>query len=222
MLLVTQQMDIVAQCISILQEKGYIESDLTLRQAYDKYVHPDVLPMEDDKLWDAIDSTEVLALFQLTSAVGSNIVKQIKPRNIQELIAANALMRLMGEDGKERPADRYCRLKNDISQWYAEMDAAGLTKEEQKTLEKYMLDDYGAPSSQEVLMTILMDENICGFSLKESNEARKLVAKKKMDQIPLFKEKVLTRAKNENIGNYVWTNVIAPQLGYSFNNYGRV
>ena len=57
------------------------------------------------------------------------------------------------------------------------MDAAGLTKEEQKTLEKYMLDDYGAPSSQEVLMTILMDENICGFSLKESNEARKLVAK---------------------------------------------
>ena len=60
-------MDIVAQCISILQEKGYIESDLTLRQAYDKYVHPDVLPMEDDKLWDAIDSTEVLALFQLTN-----------------------------------------------------------------------------------------------------------------------------------------------------------
>ena len=170
-------MDIVAQCISILQEKGYIESDLTLRQAYDKYVHPDVLPMEDDKLWDAIDSTEVLALFQLTSAVGSKIVRESKPRNMRELIPANALMRLMGEGGKERPADRYCRLKNDISQWYAEMDAAGLTKEEQKTLEKYMLDDYGAPSSQEVLMTILMDEDICGFSLKESNEARKLVAK---------------------------------------------
>ena len=176
-MLVTQQMDIVAQCLSILQEKGYIESELTLRQAYDKYVHPDVLPMDDPKLWDAIDSTDVLALFQLTSAVGSNIVKQIQPRNIQELVACNALMRLMGEEGKERPADRYCRLKNDISQWYAEMDAAGLTKEEQKTLEKYMLDDYGAPSSQEVLMTILMDENICGFSLKESNEARKLVAK---------------------------------------------
>ena len=64
-LLVTQQMDIVAQCISILQEKGYIESNLTLRQAYDKYVHPDKLPLNDSKLWDAIDSANLLALFQL-------------------------------------------------------------------------------------------------------------------------------------------------------------
>ena len=83
-------------------------------------------------------------------------------------------MRLTGEKGAERPADRYARLKNDISQWYQEMDNYGLTKDEQTVLEKYMLTDYGAPSSQEVLMTILMDPDTCGFTLAESNAARKI------------------------------------------------
>ena len=63
--LVTEQMDIMAQCIQLLQENGYMEKDLTLRQAYDKYVHPDKLPLNDSKLWDAIDSANSLALFQL-------------------------------------------------------------------------------------------------------------------------------------------------------------
>lgn len=216
-MLVTQQVDIMEQCIEILQDKGYIEKELTLRQAYDKYVHPSKIPLEDDKLWDAIDSTDIVALFQLNTNVGGAIVRKLKPRNVEELIACNSLMRLMGEDGEERPADRYARLKNDISLWYAEMDAVGLTKEEQKVLEKYMLKSYGAPSSQEDLMVILMDEDICGFSLAEANSARKLVAKKQMDKIPEFKEKVLCRAKSRKLGEYVWHSVIGPQLGYSFN-----
>lgn len=214
--LVTEQMDIMAQCIELLQENGYIEKELTLRQAYDKYVHPDKLPLEDEKLWDAIDRADILALFQLNTAVGGNIVRQLQPRNVEELTACNALMRLMGEDGCERPADRYARLKNDISQWYSEMDMAGLTKEEQITMEKYCLSDYGAPSSQEILMTILMDENTCGFTLAEANAARKLVAKKQMDKISEFKEQVLSRAKSEALGKYIWHSVIGPQLGYSF------
>ena len=125
-------------------------------------------------------------------------------------------MRLMGEDGQERPADRYARLKQDISQWYAEMDAIGLTKDEQEVMEKYCLADYGAPSSQEILMTILMDEKTCGFTLSEANAARKLVAKKQMDKIAEFKEKVLSSAKSEKLGQYIWHSVIGPQLGYSF------
>lgn len=214
--LVTEQMDIMAQCIQLLQEHGYFEKELTLRQAYDKYVHPDKIPLEDDKLWDAINKANILALFQLNTAVGGNIVRQLQPRNVDELTACNGLMRLMGEEGQERPADRYARLKKDISAWYREMDLAGLSKSEQKTMEKYCLADHGAPSSQEVLMTILMDEDTCGFTLAEANAARKLVAKKKINEIPAFKEKVLNRAKTEALGHYIWHSVIGPQLGYSF------
>lgn len=122
-------------------------------------------------------------------------------------------MRLMGEEGEERPSDRYTRLKENISLWYEEMDAAGLSKEEQHVLEKHMLQDYGTPSSQESLMIALMDEEICDFSLAEADKARKLVAKKKMNEIPEFRKKVLSRAKSENLGKYVWKTIIAPQLG---------
>ena len=68
--LVTQQVDIMAQCIDILQDQGYIEKELTLRQAYDKYIHPSKIPLDDPKLWDTIDSTDVVALFQLNTNVG--------------------------------------------------------------------------------------------------------------------------------------------------------
>ena len=214
--LVTEQMDIIAQCIQLLQENGYMDKDLTLRQAYDKYVHPDKLPLNDNKLWDVIDSTNVLALFQLNTAVGGNVVRQLLPRNVEELTACNALMRLTGEKGAERPADRYERLKNDISQWYREMDNIGLTKEEQKVLEKYMLIDYGAPSSQEVLMTILMDPDTCNFTLAESNTARKIVAKKQMDKVSELKDKIISRAKRPILGQYIWDYVIMPQASYSF------
>lgn len=211
--LVTEQMDIEAQCIKLLQENGYIEKELTLREAYNKYVHPDKLPLEDSRLWDAIDKANILGLFQLNTAVGGNIVRQLKPRNVEELTACNSLMRLMGEEGQERPSDRYARLKEDISEWYKEMDLAGLTKEEQAIMEKYCLVDYGAPSSQETLMLILMDKDVCDFTLAEANAARKLVAKKKMNEIPAFKEKVFERAKSKALGQYIWHSVIGPQLG---------
>jgi DNA polymerase-3 subunit alpha len=58
------------------------------------------------------------------------------------------------------------------------MDSFGLTKEEEKTLEPYFLSSYGVPPSQEQLMQMLMDEDICGFTLADANAARKTVGKK--------------------------------------------
>lgn len=214
--LVTEQMDIIAQCLQLLQENGYIEKELSLRQAYDKYIHPDKLPLNNSKLWDVIDKADLLALFQFNTAVGGNVVKRLKPRNVEELTACNALTRLSGEPGKERPADKYYRFKNNLSLWYEEMEEWGLTKEEQKVLEKYMLKDYGVPSSQEILMLILMDEDTCGFTLAESNMARKIVAKKQIDKVKELKEKVINKAKRKELGEYIWQNVIMPQASYSF------
>lgn len=214
--LVTQQMDIMAQCIHLLQDAGYFEKDLTLREAYDKYVHPDVIPLEDDRLWDAIDSANILALFQLNTSVGGNVVKQLVPRSVEELVACNALMRLTGEKDAERPADRYERLKKHPEQWQQEMDDWGFSEQEQQVLRKYMGADYGAPSSQEVLMLILMDDDTCHFTLAESNSARKIISKKKVKEIPKLKQKILTQAKNPKLGEYIWEYVIMPQASYSF------
>ena len=125
-------------------------------------------------------------------------------------------MRLSGEDGEERPMNKYYRFKNNINLWYKEMDDFGLTKEEQKAIEPYFKSSYGVPPSQEQLMRMLMDENICGFSLGEANAARKVVGKKQMNKIPELREKVLKSAKSKKLGQYIWKYGAGPQMGYSF------
>lgn len=65
-LLITNVTDKILRTINLLQEAGEIEPDLSLREAYNKYLHPSVLPIHDEKIWDAIDNNKVIDLFQLT------------------------------------------------------------------------------------------------------------------------------------------------------------
>ena len=87
--LVTDVQDKLAETIRLLQENGEIESNLTLRQVYDKYFHPNVLPIDEKKYWEAIHNVSVLGLFQFDSDVGMQAAKKIKPTSILELADAN-------------------------------------------------------------------------------------------------------------------------------------
>lgn len=175
--LVTDVSDKIVETIKLLQENGEIEPDLTLREVYNKYFHPNVLPLDDDRIWDALGDVSVINIFQFDSLEGSKVAKKLKPRTVREMAAANGLMRLMGEDGSERPQDKYAKQKANLSLWYKEMTDFGLTKEEQKVLEKYFKKDYGVPPDQESLMLMLMDKDICGFTLGEANAARKIIGR---------------------------------------------
>ena len=212
--LVTEVQDKLVQAIRFLQEYGEIESDLSLREVYNKYFQPSVLPLEDNKIWNQIQNVTVLDLFQFDSDVGSQAAKKIKPSTILELADANGLMRLMAsEEGGEQPLDKYVRFKNNINLWYDEMKSYGLTDDEVEVLKPHFLKSYGVPPSQEQLMTMLMDENICSFSLKDANVARKIVGKKQMSKIPALHEQVLAQAKSPALGKYVWECGIGPQMG---------
>ncbi len=126
-------------------------------------------------------------------------------------------MRLMtSEKGQETPMEKYIRFKENIELWYAEMRKFGLTEKEQKAIEPYFLPSYGVPPSQEQLMRMLMDENICHFSLKDANAARKIVGKKQMNKIPALKQQILNQAASPCLGNYIWECGVGPQMGYSF------
>ena len=211
--LVTEVQDKLVQTIHLLQKDGEIPADLSLREVYDTYFHPNVLPLDDERIWDALDTVSVINTFQFDSQVGAQVAKKLKPRNILEMTDANGLMRLMGEEGAERPMDKYNRFKKDISLWYQEMTDFGLTKEEQHTLEPYFKSSYGVPPSQEQLMRMLMDDNICHFTLGEANAARKIVGKKLMNKIPDLRKKVLEQASSDKLGQYVWKCGVGPQMG---------
>ena len=216
--LVTEVQDKLAQAIRFLQEDGVIENDgINLRSVYNKYFHPNVLPMDDKKVWDAIQNGTVINVFQFDSEVGSQAAKKIKPTTILELTDANGLMRLMtAEKGAETPMEKYIRFKNNINLWYKEMDSCGLTSEEKGYLEPYFKSSYGVPPSQEQLMLMLMDKNICGFTLAEANAARKIVGKKQMSKIPELHQKILDKASSPKLGKYIWEKGVGPQMGYSF------
>ena len=214
--LVTEISDKIISCFEFLQKDGHVEQDLNLRELYDKYLHPAVLDLDRKDIWEALSQGNVLDVFQFNTAVGLQAAKVIKPKNIGEMTAANALMRLMGEQGKETPMEKYVRMKAEPNLWKKEARDYGLTEEEISVMSKYYERHFGVPPFQEDLMQVLMDENTCGFALSESNAARKLVAKKQMDKIGEFREKIFSRAKTSNMANYLWDTLIAPQLGYGF------
>lgn len=215
-MLVTEISDKIAICIELLQKSNLIDKKMSLKEVYNKYLHPSILNTNDPKLWTSLAEGKVLDVFQFSTGVGLATAKQIKPTNPTQLTSANCLMRLMGEKGKERPIDRYCRMKNDISLWYKEVKERGLSAEEIKILEPYYLPNFGTPTAQEDLMLVCMDKNIAHFTLSEANMARKIVAKKIVDKVPELKEKFISQCTNEILGNYVWETVMMPQMSYAF------
>ena len=86
--LVTEDQDKLTETIKLLQENGEIEKDLSLKQIYDKYFQPEILPIEDNKIWKHLQENDILNVFQFDSDVGSQAAKKIKPRSILEMADA--------------------------------------------------------------------------------------------------------------------------------------
>ena len=212
--LVTEVQDKIVETINLLQQDNKIDPSLSLKEVYDKYLNPEELPIDNAEIWKLLQENSIINIFQFDSDVGSQAAKKIKPSSILEMTDANGLMRLMtSEKGQETPMEKYIRYKKDISLWYKEMKEYGLTEKEIKTVEPYFKDSYGVPPSQEQLMRMLMDENICHFTLAEANTARKIVGKKQMSKIPELRDKVLNQAASPCLGNYIWKCGVGPQMG---------
>lgn len=218
--LTIEALDKIRVALDLLEQDGVIENQGSLKATYDKYLHPDVLVYDDMEMWDLMGSGEVINLFQFDTAVGSQCAKKVKPHSLVDAASANSLMRLMGEKDGEQPVDRYIRMKGNIQLWYNEMKTYGLTKEEISILEPHYLPVYGTPNTQEDMMEVLMNPQITDFDLILANKARKIVAKKKANDVAGFME--LFYEKGEKAGcrkeflAYIWLTCIKPQLGYSF------
>ena len=214
--LVTEICDKISNGVMLLKNDGYFSECDTLRQIYEKYLHPSVIDFQDKRIWDALGNGTVMDVFQFNSNVGLQTAQSVKPVTPIQMTLANAMMRLMGEEGEERPVNRYIRLKNNINLWYDEVRNWGLSEEEIKILEPYYLPRSGVPATQEDLMMVCMDKNIAHFTLKDANTARKIVAKKQMNKIDELKEKFISQCPNRSFGEYVWKTTMGPQMGYAF------
>lgn len=217
--LTIEGLDKIRLTMDQLIKEGYMEWQGTLRDTYNKYLHPDVLDYTTKEMWDWVSENKVVDLFQFDTQTGLQAAKRIKPHSLEELAAANSVMRLMvTEEGQEQPIDTYIRFKNDIEQWYSLMrDKYRLTDKEICILEKYLKSNYGVGDTQEIVMEISMDPNIANFSVADSNKLRKSIAKKKPALQMAMKEQFFKRGKelktSDNLLNYIWKEVVGKQLG---------
>lgn len=219
--LLTEVCDKVIQCYKLLKNAHEIE-DISLKEFYDEYLHPEHIDTTDKRIWDHLAAGDVLDVFQFNSGVGLAMAKAIKATNPLEMTAANAMVRLMSEPGVESQQDRYIRIRDGgLKLFDAEMHRAKLPEKMIAAMHKYCDTYYGCCAIQEQMMQILMDPNIAGFALKDANDARKIVAKKQMKRIPELRQKVYDSigriyANNGDIADYIWEVAVRPQLGYAF------
>mgnify|MGYP001722573583 CR=1 FL=1 len=205
--------------MDMLLQHGHMQWQGSLRDTYNKYLHPDVLDYTTKEMWDWVAENKVVNLFQFDSQIGLQAVKRIKPHNLTELATANSIMRLMAsEPGAEQPIDTYIRYKNDISQWYSCMrDEYHLTEEEIKIVEPYLLPVYGVGDTQEIVMELSMDDHIAGFDVAQSNKLRKGISKKDKNLQAAMKKMFFEHGKeiqtSENLLLYIWKEVVGKQLG---------
>ena len=213
--LVTEISDKIIQCFELLAADGKVESDITLRDLYNKYIHPEVIDTTNPEIWEHLAAGDIMDIFQFSTSVGLAIAKKLKCQNPMEMTAANAMMRLMSEKGKESQQDRYVRIQQQgLNVFDLEMREAGFNNEQLELMHKHCDPYWGCCAIQEQMMELLMD--VAGFTLGEANTARKIVGKKQMSKIPELREKVFSSFTSSRVAYYFWENAIAPQLGYAF------
>lgn len=176
-LLTIKSLDKIRYCLDLLIEDKVIEPEPTLKETYNKYLAPNVLDYETKEMWELVDTGEIAGLFQYNTELAISISKKLKPRSLVELANGNSLMRLMSEDGKINPVDKYISFKNNSELWEQEMDKYNLTQKEREIIRKYFSYCFGVPSQQEDLQRIVMDRETWNYDVGQSTHCRKVISK---------------------------------------------
>tara|TARA_R100001591_G_scaffold27031_1_gene37366 strand:- start:3773 stop:6328 length:2556 start_codon:yes stop_codon:yes gene_type:complete len=141
-------------------------------------------------------------LFQIEAETNFKVCQQIAPQNLEQLSAVVAIARPGALDFKDSYAD-YVR--------------TGEFQSVHEFFDDILSYTGGIPLYQEQLMKMAVK---VGFSLDESEQLRRIVGKKKVDQMPAWKAKIEQKIEENEldpaIGDVLWR-VAEDSANYSFN-----
>jgi DNA polymerase-3 subunit alpha len=107
--LTVSALDRIHQTMNYMLEDGTMEWQGSLRRTFNHYIGMDNLDYTSSDMWDLVGKGLISSLFQFDTLVGSQAIKDIQPRSVEELAISSSLMRLMGEG--ELPLAKYARFK---------------------------------------------------------------------------------------------------------------
>ena len=216
-LLSIDALECIRSCLDTLVQNGKMEWKGNLRDTYNYYLSYDVLEKDNKEMWDLLPT--MTNAFQYDTRAGKEALRKIGAQNLTELTLANGLMRLAVPDG-EQPMDKYVRYRKDINEWYADMTEYGIDDSEQEIFKRLLSKYNGVLISQEQMMIILMDKEVCNFTLKEAYKARKAVAKKNPQALAETEERLYTKGaecgRSKAFLDYLWNVQIEMSKSYAF------
>ena len=141
-------------------------------------------------------------IFQIEAGTNFSVCKKVKPKNLEELSGVLALAR----PGALEFVDQYANYTN-----------TGSYEGIHPFFDSVLKDSGGVAVYQEQLMKM---SNKIGFTLDEAEVLRRIVGKKKVEEVKKWKEKIADKIKENNlapeIGDILWR-ILENSANYSFN-----
>jgi len=161
------------------------------------------IDLDDESIYENLQDLKTpQGLFQIEADTNFRVCRKVKPKNLEQLSAVVAIARPGALDFVDQ---------------YATYSQSGEFQLVHDFFEKELSYTGGIPLYQEQLMKMAVR---IGFTLDESEQLRRIVGKKKVDQMTAWKEKIADKIKQNNldpkIGEVLWK-VAEDSANYSFN-----
>ena len=178
---------------SVIEETGLIKMDFlglktltiikdavkNIKHTHNINVNIREIPLDDKKSYELYSNGQTTGTFQFESAGMQKYLKELKPSKFEDLIAMNALYR-------PGPMDY-------IPQFIARKHGTEEIKYDLPIMEQYLSETYGITVYQEQVM--LLSRLLANFTRGQSDELRKAMGKKLINQMMALKEKFLNGGK---------------------------
>lgn len=190
-----RNLGVIDTCIKLVNSKKNIKIDVNK------------IPIDDKKTYDLLSRGQAMGVFQLESAGMRQLMVQLQPRNIEDIMALISLYRPgpMGSGMDKLYIDRR-HGRSEIAY-------------DHPKLEKVLGPSLGIMLYQEDVLGV--SRELAGFSSAEADDLRKVIGKKLMDKIALFREKFVKGCEShsglgKSIANKIYSD-IEYFGGYGFN-----
>ncbi|MCX7821748.1 MAG: DNA polymerase III subunit alpha [Brevinematales bacterium] len=183
---------IIQDCLKRIQKNHHIKIDLNQ------------IPLDDQNVFKLFWNGETAGIFQFESVGMTEYLKQLKPTTIEDLIAMNALYR----PGPMENIPKYIARKHGLE----EIDCY------HEDLEPILKPTFGIIVYQEQVMQIA--QVLAGFSLGKADIVRRIMAKKKPEELEKIKpewiEGAISRGYSRELAEKLF-DILVPFSNYAFN-----